>query len=425
MSFLGRASSKSRLLSSVLKITSNKPLCVFGALAASSVAYAGYNHYVLSKPSDPGTQTVSIGTEDILDLNDGLITSVIRVPTKPGEARFRVFASLNVDGEPFMTPSDFLDAMIQERPKPRIKPKLVPPETLKMILDSTPTVDQYVELHRGEDPCLLREIGERGIISFVEYLFLLSILTRPSSGFRVAFDLIDISREDSIMKSEYHKFCMMSSNLQKRSKNSDLINLSSGPEDTTLIRHFFGPDGRHKLSYEEFAAFLTGLQREVLKAEFLEYSRGLEKISERDFAQLLLRYTTLSDEATRWYKDTELGQNRYFSRLGQRIPRSRDRPMLTFPEVELFFSLVNNISDFQYAFFLYPQMGRKLSREEFNRASKISLDGQELSEKIVDVIFALFDQTGYMISFFILIGIHINHYYRNHFCTTEPVFRKL
>ncbi|TRY80009.1 hypothetical protein TCAL_08930 [Tigriopus californicus] len=350
MSFLGRASSKSRLLSSVLKITSNKPLCVFGALAASSVAYAGYNHYVLSKPSDPGTQTVSIGTEDILDLNDGLITSVIRVPTKPGEARFRVFASLNVDGEPFMTPSDFLDAMIQERPKPRIKPKLVPPETLKMILDSTPTVDQYVELHRGEDPCLLREIGERGIISFVEYLFLLSILTRPSSGFRVAFDLIDISREDSIMKSEYHKFCMMSSNLQKRSKNSDLINLSSGPEDTTLIRHFFGPDGRHKLSYEEFAAFLTGLQRE--------------------------------------------GQNRYFSRLGQRIPRSRDRPMLTFPEVELFFSLVNNISDFQYAFFLYPQMGRKLSREEFNRASKISLDGQELSEKIVDVIFALFDQTG-------------------------------
>lgn len=64
---------------------------------------------------------------------------------------------------------------------------------------------------------------------------------------------------------------------------------------TTLQAHFFGRDWKHNLTFDEFSAFITALQREVLMAEFIEYSRGLEKISERDFASLLLRYTDLSE----------------------------------------------------------------------------------------------------------------------------------
>lgn len=68
--------------------------------------------------------------------------------------------------------------------------------------------------------------------------------------------------------------------------------------ETTLTTHFFGRKGDHKLTFDEFSAFIAGFQKEVLWAEFLEYSRGMETISEIDFANLLLRYTDLSEEVS-------------------------------------------------------------------------------------------------------------------------------
>jgi hypothetical protein len=41
---------------------------------------------------------------------------------------------------------------------------------------------------------------------------------------------------------------------------------------------------------------LSGFQREVLLAEFLDYSRGLENISAQDFARFLLRFARLKEE---------------------------------------------------------------------------------------------------------------------------------
>ena len=35
------------------------------------------------------------------------------------------------------------------------------------------------------------------------------------------------------------------------------------PVESTLKTHFFGRDGRHKLTFQEFSSFLAGLQREV------------------------------------------------------------------------------------------------------------------------------------------------------------------
>eukprot|EP00095_Tigriopus_kingsejongensis_P005270 maker-scaffold464_size163657-snap-gene-0.29 protein:Tk05270 transcript:maker-scaffold464_size163657-snap-gene-0.29-mRNA-1 annotation:"hypothetical protein TcasGA2_TC001761" len=365
-------------------ISLSGPKAVVGGLTAAGFAYAAYSYHDLSSNPGPQSPDQPLQGRDVIKVDEMFMTTKLKIPIKPGEARFRAFASIEIDGEPFMTPRDFLDAMIQERPKPRIKSKLVPPENLTAILDSTPGIQTCVNLLNSEDPFLLRRLGERGIFSFVEYLFLLSILTRPTSGFRTAFDLIDVSQEDSILKSEFHQFCLMSSSLQKKSQTSTLVDLTSGPQDTSLIRLFFGPNGDHKLGFDEFSAFLAGLQREVLRTEFLEYSRGLEKITARDFAQLLLRYTTLTDE----------NQEHYYAMLSDRLPRCKDHPILTFSEVERFFLLVNNINDFQYAFLLYPQIGRKLSQDEFHRAAKISLDGQELSQEVVEIIFALFDRAG-------------------------------
>jgi len=39
--------------------------------------------------------------------------------------------------------------------------------------------------------------------------------------------------------------------------------------------------------------FMTNLQCEVVELEFLEFSKGMQTISEEDFARILLRYTSL------------------------------------------------------------------------------------------------------------------------------------
>lgn len=65
---------------------------------------------------------------------------------------------------------------------------------------------------------------------------------------------------------------------------------------TTLLLHLFGRDGQDMINYEQFAHFMLNLQTEVLELEFHEFSRGLERISELDFAKIMLRYARLDPE---------------------------------------------------------------------------------------------------------------------------------
>lgn len=64
--------------------------------------------------------------------------------------------------------------------------------------------------------------------------------------------------------------------------------------DTTLMIHFFGKDGTDELDYENFQHFMQHLQHEVLELEFYEFSKGLDVITDIDFAKILLRYTHLN-----------------------------------------------------------------------------------------------------------------------------------
>ncbi len=52
-------------------------------------------------------------------------TERLKLELNPGELRFRKFASVDFEGEAYMTPRDFLDSLIQDRPRPRIKSKVI------------------------------------------------------------------------------------------------------------------------------------------------------------------------------------------------------------------------------------------------------------------------------------------------------------
>ncbi|PNJ76696.1 MICU3 isoform 4, partial [Pongo abelii] len=104
---------------------------------------------------------VAIGRTDIEDL-DLYATS--------RERRFRLFASIECEGQLFMTPYDFILAVTTDEPKVAKTWKSLSKQELNQMLAETPPV------WKGSSK-LFRNLKERGVISYTEYLFLLCILT--------------------------------------------------------------------------------------------------------------------------------------------------------------------------------------------------------------------------------------------------------
>lgn len=119
--------------------------------------------------------------------------------------------------------------------------------------------------------------------------------------------------------------------------------------DTTLQIHLFGKKGNQDLRYDGFHDFMKNLQTEVLELEFHEFSKGLERISEVDFAKILLRYT---------YLDTD----EYDSYLDRLLDRESKEKGVSFDEFRQFCQFLNNLEDFAIAMRMYTLADRSISK---------------------------------------------------------------
>ena len=92
-----------------------------------------------------------------------------------------------------MTPADFLEAVTEAAPrKSAYKKSFSRDEVLKRLRDTTPiTPNSDIK----NDTEFFRKLGQNGIISFNEYLFLLCIITKPRQGFEVAFKMFDTGKD--------------------------------------------------------------------------------------------------------------------------------------------------------------------------------------------------------------------------------------
>ncbi|XP_018571317.1 calcium uptake protein 3, mitochondrial isoform X2 [Anoplophora glabripennis] len=307
------------------------------------------------------------------------------------EKRFIRFASVEYDGQLYMTPQDFLESVVEAEPRPRLKRKVLTLKELEKIKDATPPLNQG-------SPRLFRSLRDKGIISYTEYLFLLSVLTKPQSGFRIAFNMFDTDGNERVDKNEFLVMEKIFSHAWKGKRglsNEDIEKVASIQEqyvddeqglqrkhvvDTTLIVHFFGPKGNSDLNFESFKKFMLHLQTEVLELEFNEFSKGLPTISEVDFAKILLRYT---------YLDTD-EYDMYLDRLLDRI---KDSKGISFEEFHVFCQFLNNLEDFSIAMRMYTLADHPISKDEFHRAVKICT-GTNLSPHLVHTVFSIFDEDG-------------------------------
>ncbi|XP_060823760.1 calcium uptake protein 3, mitochondrial isoform X2 [Bombus pascuorum] len=336
------------------------------------------------------------------------------------EQRFIKFASVEYDGQLYMTPQDFLDSVVESEPRPRLKRRELTDMELDVMRNSIPS------LHHG-NPHMFRNLRDKGIISYTEYLFLLSILIKPTSGFRIAFNMFDTDGNERVDKTEFLVIRrLLGGNLKYRHLDDETkcamekvfshawrgrhgtetqekldllkerqttpeaiqvqyINDDQGLQrrhaiDTTLMVHFFGKDGTNELKYENFKCFMENLQQEVLELEFHEFSKGRDIISEIDFAKILLRYTHLDTEE----------YDKYLDRI---LINSHLQIGITFDEFRRFYQFLNNLDDFSIAMRMYTLADHPISKDEFQRAVKICT-GSILSEHIIDTVFALFDEDG-------------------------------
>ncbi|XP_017025953.1 calcium uptake protein 3, mitochondrial isoform X1 [Drosophila kikkawai] len=358
------------------------------------------------------------------------------------ERRFIKFASVEFDDQLYMTPQDFLDSVVEQEPRPRLKRRQLSSDEVDKYKESTPA------LKKGSTR-LFRNLRDKGIVSYTEYLFLLSILTKPKSGFRIAFNMFDTDGNQRVDKDEFLVIISILAGAFKDIQNVDpqtkqilsrlvsydeqsqmmkpmavalpkrglMERIFSGawkekhgeqePEEpepqeptpleqnyvndgeglqrrhvvaTTLQLHFFGKRGTGVINYDNFYRFMDNLQTEVLELEFHEFSKGNSVISELDFAKILLRYTYLATDE-------------YDIFLERLLERVKDEKGITFHDFRDFCHFLNNLDDFTIAMRMYTLADRAISKDEFSRAVKICT-GYKLSPHLIDTVFAIFDADG-------------------------------
>ncbi|XP_074397557.1 calcium uptake protein 3, mitochondrial isoform X6 [Zonotrichia albicollis] len=362
--------------------------------AAAGAALAGFAGYRLSErrrePSrepaaaEPGgarallpipvaaaaKETVTV-TDSRSDLED------LHLYATPREQRFRRFASLEFEGQLYMTPHDFIQAVTSDEPKHAKKWRSLSKQELNQILMETPPV------WKGSSK-LFRNLNEKGVISYTEYLFLLCILTKPHAGFRIAFNMFDTDGNEMVDKKEFLVLQeIFRKKNEKREKRGDeekhamlrADDYTSSLSDTTLLVHFFGKKGKAELNFEDFYRFMDNLQTEVLEIEFLSYSNGMNTISEEDFAHILLRYTNVENTSS------------YLENMRGSIPEEKG---ITFEEFRSFFQFLNNLEDFTIAMQMYNFASRSIGQDEFKRAVYVAT-GVKLSPHLVNTVFKIFD----------------------------------
>ncbi|KAM4050200.1 calcium uptake protein 3, mitochondrial isoform 2-T2 [Anomaloglossus baeobatrachus] len=306
------------------------------------------------------------------------------------EQRFRVFASLEFEGQLYMTPRDFLESVTTDEPRNIKKWKSLSRQDLNQLLLDTPPV------WKGSSR-FFRTLGEKGMISYTEYLFLLCILTKPHAGFKIAFNMFDtdgnqmVDREEFLVlqeifrkknekkerKGEEEKCAQLRLQLYGylATTNGGADELTSSMIHTTLLVHFFGKKGKIELNFEDFYRFMDNLQTEVLEIEFLSYSKGMNTISEEDFAHILLRYTNVENTSS------------YLENVRFRISEEKG---ISFDEFRSFFQFLNNLEDFAIAMQMYNFANRSIGQDEFKRAVYVAT-GLKLSPHLVNTVFKIFD----------------------------------
>nr|CAH7715673.1 unnamed protein product [Callosobruchus chinensis] len=289
---------------------------------------------------------------------------------------FRYFATLQVQGDDiYMTPDDFLRS---------ITPGMQQPDGLGLDQYKKydpKTVQEKLELKLDEDS-IFYKLGSAGLITFSDYIFLLTVLSTSRRHFEIAFRMFDLNGDGNVDCEEFEKVAtLIRHQTSIGSRHRDHVNTGNTFKgvNSALTSYFFGPNCKGKLTIEKFLDFQERLQREILTLEFKRKGPDENgKISEAEFAELLLAYAGYNQKKK--------------SKMLKRVKKAfRDHGQgISQTDYLNFFHFLNNINDVDTALTFYHIAGAAIDEPTLKHVAK-TVAHVDLSDHVVHVVFTIFD----------------------------------
>ncbi|KRG03375.1 calcium uptake protein 1 homolog, mitochondrial isoform X2 [Drosophila mojavensis] len=296
---------------------------------------------------------------------------------------FRYFATVRLQDATqtivCMTPEDFLRS---------IYPGIKQPDGLGL--------DQY----RRYDPksvgeqlnlqleknSIFYKLGSYGLITFSDYIFLLTVLSISRRHFEIAFRMFDLNGDGDVDCEEFEMVAtLVRQQTSMGTRHRDHANTGNTFKslkgvNSALITYFFGPNMDEKLTIEKFLDFQEQLQREILSLEFERKEPNADgNITEADFAELLLAYAGYPPKK----KQKKLKRvKRRFRDHGRGISKQ---------DYLDFFHFLNNINDVDTALTFYHIAGASIDQQTLQHVAK-TVAMVNLTDHVVDVVFTIFDE---------------------------------
>ncbi|XP_069705238.1 calcium uptake protein 1 homolog, mitochondrial isoform X2 [Periplaneta americana] len=300
---------------------------------------------------------------------------------------FRYFATVKIISQNttliYMTPDDFMRA---------ITPGMQQPEGLgldqykrydpKVKITQCENVHMKLELALDEDS-IFYKLGSAGLITFSDYIFLLTVLSTSRRHFEIAFRMFDLNGDGDVDSEEFEKVAtLIRQQTSIGSRHRDHANTGNTFKgvNSALTTYFFGPNMDQKLTIEKFLEFQQQLQREILSLEFQR--KGPDEngnITEADFTELLLAYAgyppkkkaRMLKRVKKVFKDNAKGI-------------SRD-------DYLKFYHFLNNINDVDTALTFYHIAGASIDQATLKHVAK-TVAHVDLTDHVIDVVFTIFDE---------------------------------
>lgn len=228
-----------------------------------------------------------------------------------------------------------------------------------------------------------------GLISFSDYIFLLTVLSTSRRHFEIAFKMFDLNGDGNVDAKEFevvtnlmrHQTSMGIKHRDHQTTGSTFKGINSG-----LIAYFFGESREGILTVDKFLEFQRRLQKEILALEFKRKagssaSDAEQRLSEKDFADLLITYAGFPAKKK--------------TRMLKRVRKEfhSDSPGITLTDFLGFYQVLYCINDIDTALTFYHIAGAPIERETMHHVAK-TVAGVDLSKHLVNVVFVLFDENG-------------------------------
>ncbi|CAG9785175.1 unnamed protein product [Diatraea saccharalis] len=293
---------------------------------------------------------------------------------------FRYFATVKLtygdSTEIYMTPDDFLRA---------ITPGMKQPDGLG--LDQyrrydPKSISQRLNLDLDEDS-IFYKLGSSGLITFSDYIFLLTVLSTSRRHFEIAFRMFDLNGDGDVDCEEFEKVAALirqQSSIGSRHRDHANTGNTFKGINSALTTYFFGPKLNEKLTIEKFLDFQQQLQKEILSLEFQRKQPDeTGRITEADFAELLLAYAGYPAKKK--------------ARMLKRVKKAfRDHGVgITKDDYLKFFHLLSNINDVDTALTFYHIAGASIDQPTLIHVAR-TVAHVELDPHVINVVFTLFDE---------------------------------